>query len=494
MLNNSHRLLKKIIQITSKYQHNTLEPIELVNTRIKENTAKDIPSNEIFVAQDAFGRLTVFIQNTSLYETLFPTKHILLNNLIPMRLFKTTKQQGKQTKPTNAIEQDISIVLQPKTVADWYTYKRPKKLFFEWKDSKQISSYASLEMIGCPNGYFTKGLEDHVITKIEKNYDGTKFDITFNMQKDEKGCPPIQIYINKPFWMSSTLITSAFYCDVMEIENPWEILSEEREYSYLKKRPLSQYPISHISFLDAIRFCNRLSTMHGLDLAYTEETDQSGWQVVVWHENANGYRLPTAFEWESAAKAENPKAIYSGIKGNNSDKVGWTSDNSKEKPVSYAYNAKPMPRASAQKQPNEWGFYDLTGNVQEMTQTLYELDFRSNVKYLSPNQEFTSSVDNTRFLDPRSSFVDGTQDQDCRIIVGVEPNSFVDKELRKWQEGNTIRSYIATKGGSYDDYSPQCTNASFGALCTFDNSKTHLEKLKRYEIGFRIARNLDFKP
>ena len=411
-----------------------------------------------------------------------------------MRLFKTTKQQGKQTKPTNAIEQDISIVLQPRTVADWFTYRSPQKTSFHWKNSQNISEYGYLEMICCPNGYFTKGLEEDVITKVVKEYDDTKFNITFNRDKDEKGCPPIQIYINKPFWLSKNLITSAFYCDVMEIENPWEILAQDEEYKYLKKRPLSEYPISHISFLDAIRFCNRLSTMHGLDLAYTEETDQFGWQVVVWHENANGYRLPTAFEWESAAKADNPKAIYSGIKGNNADKVGWVSDNSKEKPVSYRYNWKPMPRAIAQKQPNEWGFYDLTGNVQEMTQTLYELDFRSNVKYLFPNQEFISSVDNTRFLDPKISFVDGTQDQDCRIIVGVEPNSFIDKELRKWQENNLILSYIATKGGSYNDYSPQCTNASFGALCTFDNSKTDQEPLKRYGTGFRIARNLDFKP
>ena len=67
--------------------------------------------------------------------------------------------------------------------------------------------------------------------------------------------------------------------------------------------------------------------------------------------NGDGYRLPTVEEWQYAERGgENYK--YSG--SDNLDEVGWYDKNSGKKthPV-------------AQKKPNGYGLYDMSGNVRE---------------------------------------------------------------------------------------------------------------------------------
>ena len=123
-------------------------------------------------------------------------------------------------------------------------------------------------------------------------------------------------------------------------------------------------PVENVSWYDAIYFCNKLSKKIGLTPVYAVDgkTDVSSWNYtphekksirgeITQNLSADGFRLPTLDEWQYAAKGgENYE--YAG--SNNLDEVAWNDDNSGDKthPV-------------AQKKPNGYGLYDMSGNVWE---------------------------------------------------------------------------------------------------------------------------------
>ncbi len=150
--------------------------------------------------------------------------------------------------------------------------------------------------------------------------------------------------------MMKTEVTQKLYTEIMD-SNP----------SYFKGDTL---PVENVSWYDAIYFCNKLSEKYGLTPVYAVYgvTDVTKWDytphngnsirgTVTQNDNANGFRLPTMYEWKYAAKG-GQNYTYAG--SNNLDEVGWYDGNSEDKthPV-------------AQKKANGYGLYDMSGNVCE---------------------------------------------------------------------------------------------------------------------------------
>ncbi len=137
---------------------------------------------------------------------------------------------------------------------------------------------------------------------------------------------------NRNFAMSKTEVTQNLYTMVMG-KNP----------SAFKGGNL---PVECVSWYDAIYFCNKLSEKFGLTPVYAVEGN-----TVTQNSAENGFRLPTNEEWEYAAKGGE---YYKYAGSDNLDVVGWYRNNSGEKthPV-------------AQKMPNGYGLYDMSGNVWE---------------------------------------------------------------------------------------------------------------------------------
>ena len=122
-----------------------------------------------------------------------------------------------------------------------------------------------------------------------------------------------------------------------------------------------------------------------------------------WHD-ANEYakkvgkRLPTEAEWEYAARGGSKSKGYRYSGSNDLDAVGWYDNNSDDKthPV-------------AQKQPNELGLYDMTGNVWEWCS-----DWYSDSYYRSSPKNDPQGPNSGKFRVFRGGSW-GSRDDSCRV-------------------------------------------------------------------------------
>jgi formylglycine-generating enzyme required for sulfatase activity len=138
---------------------------------------------------------------------------------------------------------------------------------------------------------------------------------TFNMgsssgRGDEK---PIHEVTLSGFQLSATPVTQGQYEAIMG-ENPSKFKGEIDSVNR---------PVEHVSWFDAVRFCNKLSEKQGLKSAYLIGSGAK--PTVSRVTGADGFRLPTEAEWEYAARG-GQSYTYAG--SNTATDVGWSRANS----------------------------------------------------------------------------------------------------------------------------------------------------------------------
>ena len=131
-------------------------------------------------------------------------------------------------------------------------------------------------------------------------------------------------------------IDQAFYLGKYPVtQQQWEAVMGNNP-SHFKGGSL---PVEMVSFDDAQIFLQKLNQLSGKKL----------------------YRLPAEEEWEYACRAGSTSEYYFGNDASQLGEYAW-----------YDGNADGMTHPVGQKKPNEWGLYDMAGNVFEWTDSWYE--------------------------------------------------------------------------------------------------------------------------
>ena len=125
------------------------------------------------------------------------------------------------------------------------------------------------------------------------------------------------------FWIGKYPVTQGQYKKIMG-NNPSHFQSGDN------------YPVEQVSWNDVKKFISKLNQQ-------SEKT----------------FSLPTEAQWEYAARSGGKDQIYAG--GNDADKVAWYNSNSDGKT-----------HAVGTKAPNDLGLYDMSGNVWEWCEDVYD--------------------------------------------------------------------------------------------------------------------------
>lgn len=189
-------------------------------------------------------------------------------------------------------------------------------LFVQAAHAAEHKNFMGISFVKIEPGCFQMGL-DRTIKEVQAS------------SKSEM--PSHKVCIDKPFYLGETEITQKQWQEVMD-KNPSKFKSQYR-------------PVEKVSWDDVQEFIKRLNAKEG----------------------GNLYRLPSEAEWEYAARAGSSTLYSFGDSAGSLEDYAWFGNKG------YGGDTHEV----AQKKANDWGLYDMHGNVWEWVQDWYDPGYYS---------------------------------------------------------------------------------------------------------------------
>ncbi len=213
-----------------------------------------------------------------------------------------------------------------------------------------------------------------------------------------------------------------------------------RDYTYSYNEPwatryswhpgFGDYPVVGVTWSQARAFCHWRTA---LQTSFLQEKGQDALQ---------DYRLPTEVEWEYAARGNRMGAMYpwGGYYARNEE--GEFLANFKPLRGNYIEDGGLATMKVASYSPNDYGLYDMAGNVAEWTITAYDESAYMYVIDLNPNFEYNAKPQDPPVM--KRKVIRGGSWKDIA--------EYIQTSTRSYEYQDTVKSYVGFR----------CVRSSFG--------------------------------
>ena len=270
------------------------------------------------------------------------------------------------------------------------------KQFGENKDDQPVINSIGMKLVPIPAGEFEMGLTPEAYQGLQWMLADHKpakkwYDYVMGTAREH------HVKFTKPWLMGSTEVTvgqfkkfveAAKYqteaekygfgeSDRTELDSRVPDWGKGASWRQPKYVVTDQWPVSQVTWNDAVEFCNWLSKKENLKGCYRNDP-KAGWTYVL---DGNGYRLPTEAEWEYACQAGQK------WKPNANDVEEW-----KKEEARHREKEGDAPGPVAGKAPNRYGLYDMRGSLIEWCQDWFSDDLSLRAALSNPLGPFSGDT------------------------------------------------------------------------------------------------------
>lgn len=235
--------------------------------------------------------------------------------------------------------------------------------------------------------------------------------------------------IIRPLREPSDLLTKKIICiypDTLVWRRDFQFsFNDPMLHMYFSHPGYAEYPVVGVTWEQAHAFCN--------------------WRTMLFNSHssipAQEYRLPTEAQWEYAARGGRKMAMYPW--GNNYARDGKGCFLANFKPYRGAYNDDTGTTTTkvAQYRPNDFGLFDMAGNVAEWTNSAYQTFSNTTVHDLNPDYSYMARKSDPDIL--KRKVIKGGSWKDISYFLQCGVRSYeYQYESRPYIGFRCVRAYI----------------------------------------------------
>ena len=235
--------------------------------------------------------------------------------------------------------------------------------------------------------------------------------------------------IERPLRQPSDIVTNGIICvypDTMVWARDFEYAyNDPLLHSYFSAPGYAEYPVVGVTWEQAHAFCH-----------WRTQLLRSQQHVMV-----NAYRLPTEAEWEYAARGGRRMAMYPWGDRYARDAEGCYMANFKPYRGSYHNDTGVSTLPVGQFQPNDFGLYDMAGNVAEWTASAYSTSSNMSIHDLNPEFPYMARKEDPNTLKRKVIKGGSWKDISYYLQCGVRTYEY-QYEGRSYIGFRCVRSYM----------------------------------------------------